>query len=137
MDQTAITYPYTTVSNMTGENIKTVLEDVADNLFNPDPYYQQGGDMVRVGGLQYAIDPNAGMGKRISEMRLHGSLIEADKNYRVAGWAPVSEEAKASNSEPIWDLMARHLKEAKVIKPKKLNEPIIRGSANNPGIESI
>jgi len=137
MDQTAITYPYTTVSNMTGENIKTVLEDVADNLFNPDPYYQQGGDMVRVGGLQYAIDPNAGMGRRISEMRLHGSLIEADKNYRVAGWAPVSEEAKASNSEPIWDLMARHLKEAKVIKPKKLNEPIIRGSANNPGIESI
>jgi len=83
MDQTAITYPYTTVSNMTGENIKTVLEDVADNLFNPDPYYQQGGDMVRVGGLQYAIDPNAGMGKRISEMRLHGSLIEADKNFSI------------------------------------------------------
>ena len=137
MDQTAITYPYTTVSNMTGENIKTVLEDVADNLFNPDPYYQQGGDMVRVGGLQYTIDPNAGMGKRISEMRLNGALIEADKNYRVAGWAPVSEEAKTSNSEPIWDLMSRHLKEAKVIRPKKLNEPIIKGLANNPGIESI
>lgn len=137
MDQTAITYPYTTVSNMTGENIKTVLEDVADNLFNPDPYYQQGGDMVRVGGLQYTIDPNAGMGRRISEMRLNGSLIEADKNYRVAGWAPVSEEARGSNAEPIWDLMSRHLKEAKLIKPKKLNEPIIKGLANNPGIESI
>jgi sulfur-oxidizing protein SoxB len=137
MDQTAITYPYTTVSNMTGENIKTVLEDVADNLFNPDPYYQQGGDMVRVGGLQYTIDPNAGMGKRISEMRLNGALIEADKNYRVAGWAPVSEEARGSNAEPIWDLMSRHLKEAKLIKPKKLNEPIIKGLANNPGIESI
>jgi sulfur-oxidizing protein SoxB len=137
MDQTAITYPYTTASNMTGENIKTILEDVADNLFNPDPYYQQGGDMVRVGGLQYTIDPNATMGKRISEMRLNGALIEADKNYRVAGWAPVSEEAKALNSEPIWDLMSRHLKEVKLIKPKKLNEPIIKGLANNPGIEAI
>jgi len=137
MDQTAITYPYTTVSNMTGENIKTVLEDVADNLFNPDPYYQQGGDMVRVGGLQYTIDPNAGMGRRISEMRLNGSLIDADKSYRVAGWAPVSEEARGSNAEPIWDLMSRHLKEVKLIKPKKLNEPIIKGLANNPGIESI
>ena len=137
MDQTAITYPYTTTSNITGENIKTILEDVADNLFNPDPYYQQGGDMVRVGGLQYTIDPNATMGKRISEMRLNGALIAADKNYRVAGWAPVSEEAKALNSEPIWDLMSRHLKEVKLIKPKKLNQPIIKGLANNPGIEAI
>ena len=137
MDQTAITYPYTTVSNMTGENIKTILEDVADNLFNPDPYYQQGGDMVRVGGLQYTIDPNATMGNRISDMRLNGSLIDADKNYRVAGWAPVSEEAKNLNAEPIWGLMSRHLKETKLIKPKKLNEPMIKGVANNPGIASI
>ena len=133
MDQTAITYPYTTASDMTGENIKTILEDVADNLFNPDPYYQQGGDMVRVGGLQYTIDPNATMGNRISEMRLNGVLIEADKHYRVAGWAPVSEEARSSNAEPIWDLMSRHLKETKLIKPKKLNEPVIKGVQNNPG----
>ena len=133
MDQTAITYPYTTVSNMSGQTIKTILEDVADNLFNPDPYYQQGGDMVRVGGLQYTIDPNAGMGKRISEMRLNGKLIDPDKNYRVAGWAPVSEEAVDSKSEPIWDLMARHLKDVKLIKPQKLNEPMIKGVANNPG----
>ena len=62
MDQTAITYPYVTVNELTGETIKTILEDVADNLFNPDPYYQQGGDMVRVGGLSYAIAPNAAMG---------------------------------------------------------------------------
>jgi len=137
MDQTAITYPYTTASNMTGENIKTVLEDVADNLFNPDPYYQQGGDMVRVGGLQYTIDPNATMGNRISEMRLNGKLIEADKQYRVAGWAPVSEEARSQGSEPIWDLMSRHLKETKLIKPQKLNEPIIKGITNNPGIAPI
>ena len=57
LDQTAITYPYVTVNELTGETIKTILEDVADNLFNPDPYYQQGGDMVRVGGMRYAIDP--------------------------------------------------------------------------------
>lgn len=137
MDQTAITYPYTTASDMTGENIKIILEDVADNLFNPDPYYQQGGDMVRVGGLQYTIDPNATMGKRISEMRLNGILIEADKHYRVAGWAPVSEEARSSNAEPIWDLMSRHLKEIKLIKPKKLNEPVIKGIQNNPGYAAL
>ena len=137
MDQTAITYPYTTASDMTGENIKTILEDVADNLFNQDPYYQQGGDMVRVGGLQYTIDPNATMGNRISEMRLNGVLIEADKHYRVAGWAPVSEEARSSNAEPIWDLMSRHLKETKLIKPKKLNEPVIKGVQNNPGYAKL
>ena len=61
LDQTAITYPYVTVNELTGETIKTILEDVADNLFNPDPYYQQGGDMVRVGGMRYAIDPHAAM----------------------------------------------------------------------------
>lgn len=137
LDQTAITYPFTTVTNMSGEMIKTVLEDVADNLFNPDPYYQQGGDMVRVGGLQYTIDPAAGAGKRISEMRLSGKLIEADKTYKVAGWAPVSEEAKNVGGEAIWDLMARHLKEIKTIKSVKLNEPVIKGVSNNPGMAPI
>ena len=137
LDQTAITYPFTTVTNMTGETIKTVLEDVADNLFNPDPYYQQGGDMVRVGGLQYAIDPAGATGKRISEMRLNGKLIEAGKAYKVAGWAPVSEEAKAAGGEAIWDLMARHLKEVKTIKAVKLNEPIIKGVSKNPGMVAI
>jgi sulfur-oxidizing protein SoxB len=137
LDQTAITYPFTTVTNMSGEMIKTVLEDVADNLFNPDPYYQQGGDMVRVGGLQYTIDPAAGTGKRISEMRLGGKLIEAGKTYKVAGWAPVSEEAKNAGGEPIWDLMARHLKEVKTIKAVKLNEPVIKGVTNNPGMAPI
>jgi sulfur-oxidizing protein SoxB len=137
LDQTAITYPFTTVTNMTGETIKTVLEDVADNLFNPDPYYQQGGDMVRVGGLQYAIDPTGATGKRISEMRLNGKLIEAGKTYKVAGWAPVSEEAKAAGGEAIWDLMARHLKEVKTIKAVKLNEPLIKGVSKNPGMVAI
>ena len=137
LDQTAITYPYTTVTNMTGETIKTILEDVADNLFNPDPYYQQGGDMVRVGGMQYTIDPVQTAGKRIMDMRLNGKAIEANKTYKVAGWAPVSEEARNTGGEPIWDLIERHLKDVKVVKAVKLNEPIIKGVSNNPGMAPI
>ena len=137
LDQTAITYPFTTVTNMSGETIKTILEDVADNLFNPDPYYQQGGDMVRVGGMQYTIDPSQSAGKRITDMRLNGKPIDAGKTYKVAGWAPVSEEAKNAGGEPIWDLMERHLRDVKVIKAVKLNEPTIKGVANNPGMAPI
>ena len=137
LDQTAITYPYTTVTNMSGETIKTILEDVADNLFNPDPYYQQGGDMVRVGGLQYTIDPAGSMGGRISEMRLNDKLIEPSKTYRVAGWAPVSEEAKNTGGEPVWDVIARHLRDVKTVKAVKLNEPIIKGVAGNPGMAPV
>ena len=134
MDQTAITYPYTTVTEMTGETIRTILEDVCDNLFNPDPYYQQGGDMVRVGGLTYACDPNAKMGGRISEMMLKGRPLEAAKKYKVAGWAPVSEEARQAGGEPIWDLMAKYLRERKVVKPLALNLPRLKGMQGNPGI---
>jgi sulfur-oxidizing protein SoxB len=133
MDQTAITYPYTTVANMTGETLKTILEDVCDNLFNPDPYYQQGGDMVRVGGLQYTCDPAAKMGSRISNMMLRGRPLEADKTYKVAGWAPVAEEAKKTGGEPIWDVMARYLRDQKVIKPRTLNLPKLTNVAGNPG----
>ena len=134
MDQTAITYPYTTVTEMTGETIRSILEDVCDNLFNPDPYYQQGGDMVRVGGLQYTCDPNAGMGGRIGEMTLKGKPVEASKKYKVAGWAPVSEEAKQAGGEPIWDVMAKYLKDRKVVKPLALNLPRLKGVQGNPGI---
>ncbi len=130
MDQTAITYPYTGATMMSGAAIKTVLEDVADNLFNPDPYYQQGGDMVRVGGLQYAIDPAARIGNRISDMRLAGRPIDAGKQYKVAGWAPVAEGA---GGEPIWDVMARYLKAQKVIAARNLNLPRIKGVGGNPG----
>ncbi len=138
MDQLAITYPYTTVTAMTGEAIKTVLEDVADNLFNPDPYYQQGGDMVRVGGLQYTLEPNAKMGGRISDMRLGGKLIEAEKAYKVAGWAPVSEAARdaalASKSPPIWDLVESWLKaQGGRVKAKPANLPRLLGVQGNPG----
>ena len=131
MDQTAITYPYTTVNEMSGETIKTILEDVADNLFNPDPYLQQGGDMVRVGGLQYSIDPAATMGARISEMRLNGTPIDRAKNYKVAGWAPVAEGAKG---EPIWDVVSTYLRDRKVVTPVRLNQPMIKGVTGNPGI---
>jgi sulfur-oxidizing protein SoxB len=131
MDQTAITYPYTTVTPMTGEFIKTVLEDVCDNLFNPDPYYQQGGDMVRVGGLTYACEPGGKAGSRISDMRLNGKPIEASKTYRVAGWAPVAEGA---TGEPIWEVVETWLKAKKKITPRKLNLPRLVGLKNNPGM---
>ena len=134
MDQTAVTYPYTSVTEMTGETIKIILEDVGDNLFNADPYYQQGGDMVRVGGLRYTCDPNAKAGARISAMSLKGKPVEAAKTYKVAGWAPVSEEAKARGGEPIWDLMARYLRGRKVVKPLQLDLPRLKGMEGNAGI---
>ena len=131
MDQTATTYSYSTLTPMTGATIKTVMEDVADNLFNPDPYYQQGGDMVRVGGMTYAIDPTASMGSRISDMRLNGKLLDAGKTYKVAGWAPVAEGA---SGEPVWDVVAQWLRSEKVVKPRKLNTPRLIGVKGNPGI---
>jgi len=136
MDQVAITYPYATLTEMTGETIKTVLEDVADNLFNPDPYYQQGGDMVRVGGLQYAIAPTEKMGSRITDMRLGGKPIEAGKRYKVAGWAPVAEEAKsAPGVKPVWEVVETWLKASGGrVTERRLNAPRVIGMANNPGI---
>ncbi len=120
MDQTAITYPHVTLSTLTGAQIKAILEDVADNLFNPDPYYQQGGDMVRVGGLTYAIDPSARIGARISDLRLKDEPLGADKAYKVAGWAPVAEGA---SGEPVWDVLERWLKDRKVVQPRTPNVP--------------
>ena len=134
LNQTAITYPFTTLTDMSGAQIKNVLEDVCDNLFNPDPYYQQGGDMVRVGGLEYTCEPGAAMGKRIQEMRLNGKPLDADKIYKVAGWAPVSEAARDKGGEPIWDLVARHLRNEKVVKITKPNVPKLKGMAGNPGM---
>ncbi len=133
MDQTAITYPWTTLTDMRGETIKTILEDVGDNLFNPDPYYQQGGDMVRTGGLAYACEPGAKMGSRIQDMRLNGKLIDADKTYKVAGWAPVAEASKNAGP-PVWDVVEAYLKANKVIKPVQPNTPQLIGVAGNPGL---
>ncbi len=134
MDQTAITYPFTTMTEMTGTMIKTVLEDIADNLFNPDPYLQQGGDMVRVGGMQYACEPGARAGLRISDMQLNGKKIEADKTYKVSGWAPVSEAGRDANGEPVWQVVERYLKAKGTIAPVKLNLPKLIGVLDNPGI---
>ncbi len=131
MDQTAITYPHVTLTDMSGETLKAVLEDVADNLFNPDPYYQQGGDMVRVGGLAYTCEPRAKMGDRIRDMRLGDAPIEPTKTYRVAGWAPVAEGAKG---EPVWEVVETYLKDKKVIAPPKVNVPRLMGVEGDPGM---
>ncbi|MBC5765791.1 thiosulfohydrolase SoxB [Ramlibacter albus] len=137
MDMTATTYSYATVAPMSGETIKTVLEDVADNLFNPDPYYQQGGDMVRVGGLQYSIDPGAAMGKRITDMRLAGKPIEASRMYKVAGWAPVAEEAAKAGNKPVWELVEQWLKSrGGKVAARKPNVPVVAGALPNPGYDA-
>jgi sulfur-oxidizing protein SoxB len=130
MTQTAITYPTVTLNNFSGTRIKEILEDVADNLFNQDPYYQQGGDMVRVGGLKYAIDPNADMGKRITDMELDGKPIEPDKEYAVAGWASVGQPLEG---KPVWDVVAEYLRDKKTVTVTDLNEPVIKGISGNPG----
>jgi len=131
MDQMALTYPATTLNAFTGSQIKEILEDVADNIFNPDPYYQQGGDMVRVGGLQYTVAPTAAMGQRINNMMLKGKPIEADKTYKVAGWASVQEGVQG---EPIWDVVSGYLREKKLIRGVQVNTPRITGMDGNPGI---
>jgi S-sulfosulfanyl-L-cysteine sulfohydrolase len=137
MDQLAITYPYATLTEMTGEALKTILEDVADNLFNPDPYYQQGGDMVRVGGLAYTCEPAQKMGQRISRMTLRGKPLEASRVYKVAGWAPVAEAARtAPGAKPIWDVVETWLKAQPGghVKARRVNTPTLIGMAGNPGI---
>ncbi len=112
---TAITYPQVYRISMTGERLKDVLEDVADNLFNPDPYYQQGGDMVRCSGLGYAIDILKPMGQRISAMthRKSGKPIEPKKEYTVAGWASVNE---GTEGPPVWDLVERFTAAEKTVR---------------------
>ncbi|PWT72040.1 MAG: thiosulfohydrolase SoxB [Proteobacteria bacterium] len=131
MAQTAITYPYVTVRELAGHEIKSTLEDICDNVFNPDPYYQQGGDMVRVGGLTYACEPGATMGNRISDLRLRGTPLDADKRYKVAGWAPV---AQGAGGQPMWELLESWLKAKRSIAPRKPNVPRLIGVQGNPGI---
>ena len=134
MDQTCITYPETYRREMSGADIKAILEDVSDNLFNQDPYYQQGGDMVRVGGLDYVCAPNKSFGNRISNMTLDdGTKVEATKKYMVAGWATVGSK---SPGRPIWEVVAEYLRDQKQIKIKKLNTPKLVGVESNPGIST-
>ncbi|MBL8242629.1 MAG: thiosulfohydrolase SoxB [Rhodanobacteraceae bacterium] len=133
MDQTAITYPHSTLTEMKGSMVKTILEDVADNLFNADPYYQQGGDMVRVGGMDYAIDPAAPAGQRIREMTLRGKPIDADRTYKVAGWAPV---AAGAQGEPIWEVVARWLRSQQRVTSRRVQQPRLIGVGANDGLEA-
>ena len=130
MAQVAITYPSVTLTEMSGEFLKRVLEDVADNLFHPDPYYQQGGDMVRVGGLSYDMAPLAGAGARISNMMLNGAPIEAGKSYKVAGWASMQQQ----DGEPIWDVVARWLRSEGKVRSVNPNQPTLSGVTDNQGI---
>ena len=128
--QTAITYPETYVQRMTGGQIKDVLEDVCDNLFNADPYYQQGGDMVRVGGLSYACTPAESIGKRISDLRLdNGRPLEAHKSYKVGGWASVNPQ----QGKPVWDVFASYLRSGRM-PPAHVNNVTLKGVDGNPGI---
>ncbi len=132
LDQTCITYPETYARDMTGEELQLILEDVADNLFNPDPFYQQGGDMVRVGGLDYTIDPTAAMGKRIQDMRLaDGAQVSPGKTYRVAGWATVGSQ---SDGAPIWEVVAEYLRDQKTVRVDQLNTPVLKNVGINPGL---
>jgi sulfur-oxidizing protein SoxB len=132
LDQTCMTYPETYARPMRGTELKNILEDVCDNLFNKDPYYQQGGDMVRVGGLDYVCDPTQERGKRISDMTLdNGTPVEPNKQYSVAGWATVGSK---SPGKPIWDVVAEYLQDQKTVKLTKLNTPKLKNVQGNPGI---
>jgi sulfur-oxidizing protein SoxB len=128
--ETAITYPETYVQSMTGGQIKETLEDVCDNLFNPDPYYQQGGDMVRIGGFTYTCTPAENIGRRISDLKLDsGRALDAGKSYKVAGWASINEQSGI----PVWDVLASHLGAGKM--PDTSGARItLRGVDDNPGI---
>ena len=131
MDQTAITYAASTLNELSGSMIKTILEDIADNLFNPDPYYQQGGDMVRVGGLKYTLDSSQSHGKRISDMEVNGQPVSPDKTYKVAGWASVQPQPEGK--KPIWDVVAEYLRNKKTIRVGTPYVPKLKGLGKNPG----
>jgi sulfur-oxidizing protein SoxB len=124
---TALTYPAAYRMTMTGARLKDILEDVADNIFNPDPYYQQGGDMVRVGGLSYTIDIGKKIGERISDLTVlrTGRPLEAGRDYTVTGWASVNE---GTEGPPIWDVVMRHIESKKVVAPQESGQVQVRGA---------
>jgi sulfur-oxidizing protein SoxB len=131
LSETAITYPQVYVQEMTGAQIKAILEDICDNLFNPDPYYQQGGDMVRIGGMDYACAPAESVGNRISDLTLDsGKTLDAARSYKVAGWASVNPQS----GKPVVEVFAKYLRGMKTMQPKKRNAVALKGVSNNPGI---
>ncbi len=139
MTQCALTYPNVTLNEFTGERIKAILEDVCDNIFNPDPYYQQGGDMVRVGGMKFAIAPENESGKRISKMTLNGKPVDPNKTYKVAGWASVAKpgEIPGDTGKMIWDVLEDYLVSKKHIAKVEVNSPELIGVEGNPGLGEL
>jgi sulfur-oxidizing protein SoxB len=134
MTNTSMTYGETYVSEMTGAQLKDVLEGIAENLFVQDPYLQSGGDMVRMGGMDYTIEPDKTLGNRISEMKTDsGEKIQMDKKYKVSGWAQVNT---VGSGRLMWDVAADYLRKQKHLNLTKVNHPTIKGVKNNPGIES-
>ncbi len=130
LSETAISYGETYFQRLTGAEIKEILEDACDNLFNPDPYYQQGGDMVRAGGFTYTCTPGESIGRRISDLTLDdGRAIAAGKNYKVASWASVNEQSGA----PVWDVLAGCFGSGK-LRNAKTGRVTLRGIDGNPGI---
>jgi sulfur-oxidizing protein SoxB len=128
--ETAISYPETYLQRMSGSQIKEVLEDICDNLFNPDPYYQQGGDMVRLSGMRYSCAPAELFGRRISDLTLEdGRPLEARKTYKVAGWASINQQHGA----PVWDVLAKHLQSGKSA-DRPDGAVIVKGVDGDPGL---
>ena len=134
MDQTGITYSKATLTETTGERLKLILEDIADNLFNSDPYYQMGGDMVRVGGLEYTIDPTKPIGKRLSDLRIGGKPVDPNRTYRTSGWASINPQP--DSLPEIWDVVAQYLRDQKEPVNVTASVPTVKGIPNNPGISS-
>jgi sulfur-oxidizing protein SoxB len=135
LDQTAITYPQTYVRSMRGEELKSLLEQNCDNVFNADPYRQQGGDMVRFGGLHYRCNPYRAIGKRIDELRLEsGESLEASRQYRVAGWAST---AAGADGPPVWEPVAAYLRNLGKVQSRPLDNVSLSGVRGDPGIEDF
>ena len=130
MNMTAITYPYVTNNVITGEQLKNLLEDICHNRFNPDPYCQQGGDRVRVGGLQYACEPTQKIVFKINNLRLNEKPIDASRSYKLLGWAPVGNDV---NGRPVWEVLTDYLRGNKTVKAPKLNRPQLADTSVNPG----
>ena len=140
MGLTATTYSNYTLNYLKGSDLHEILEDVCDNLFHPDPYYQQGGDMVRVGGMSYTCSPYAKRGQRIQNLRMKGRLMDPNKTYKVAGWASVNEPQESQGSKPVWAVVERYLGGAgeiegpgKALAPQRPQLPELKGMAQNQG----
>ena len=136
LTQCSLTYGETYMNEMTGEQLLNVLEQVADNLFDPDPYLQSGGDMVRVGGLDYTIDPTKELYKRLTDVKLdNGEAIDPKKKYKVAGWAVVN---RTPEGRLIWDVVHDYILKNKdkdnILNLPKINHPKLVGISDNPGI---